>query len=47
GIRTAESARALNEDDVFKGKESVQKAVDEANKEIEALVESKIKELQE
>lgn len=46
-VKAAEAAKTLNEDQVFKGKEKIQKAVDEANKQIEGLVENKLKELQE
>lgn len=43
----AEEAGGLSEDAAFKQKESVQKAVDATNKEIESLLENKIKEIME
>lgn len=46
-VKAAEEEGALNEDQVFKGKEQIQKAVDEANKKAEALLEGKVKELSE
>ncbi len=46
-LKAAEAAKQINEDQVFKGKEKIQKLVDDANKQIELLVENKIKELQE
>jgi ribosome recycling factor len=38
-------AKEITEDDVFRGKEKIQKAVDTANADVEAMVESKIAEL--
>jgi len=46
-IKDAEIKKELSEDESFKSKEKVQKAVDEINKRIEELVNSKIKELSE
>ncbi|MEK7077433.1 MAG: ribosome recycling factor [Patescibacteria group bacterium] len=46
-IKSAEAAKELNEDEAFKAKEKIQKLTDEANKQIEAMVESKFTELQE
>ncbi len=46
-IKAAEAEKKLNEDQVFQAKEKIQKVVDEINKQIEALVEGKGKELQE
>jgi len=44
-IKKMEEAKQLSEDAAFKKKEEVQKAVDKANKEIEELLEHKIKEI--
>ena len=44
-LKNAESAGEINEDQVFKGKERVQKIVDKANGDIEAMVEKKLAEL--
>ena len=46
-VKAAETGKEINEDQAFKGKEKIQKLVDDANKQIEELVESKLKELQE
>ena len=46
-IKAAEAAKELNEDQAFKEKERIQKLVDETNKQVEAMVEGKLKELQE
>lgn len=46
-IKEAESQKELTEDEVFKAKEKIQKLVDETNKQIEGLVEGKLKELEE
>ncbi len=43
--KAAEEEKELTEDQIFKLKESVQKLIDEGNKEVEQLVENKIKEL--
>jgi ribosome recycling factor len=44
-LKNAEGAGEINEDQVFKGKEKVQKAVDAANATIEQMVEKKLVEL--
>jgi len=44
-IKDAETNKEITQDDVFKSKEKVQKAVDKANKDIEALTDSKLAEL--
>jgi len=46
-IEAALKAKTINEDQKFKTKERVQKAVDKANQEIEILLTSKIKEISE
>lgn len=46
-VKAAEEKKELNEDDVFRMKEKIQKAVDGINKEIETLLEKKLKELSE
>lgn len=46
-LRDSESKKEISEDEAFKTKEKIQKAVDEANKQIESAVEQKLKELQE
>ncbi len=46
-LREAESEKKANEDEVFKTKEKIQKLVDEANKQIESVVEKKLQELAE
>ena len=46
-LRDAEAEKKLSEDEAFKAKEKIQKAVDDANKQIEATVENKLKELAE
>lgn len=46
-IDKAEADKAINEDQKFRFKDDVQKIVDEANKEIDRLVESKLAELNE
>jgi ribosome recycling factor len=45
--RAAEEAKTMNEDQVFKTKEQVQKAVDQANKTVEAQLDKKLKEVAE
>lgn len=45
--KTAEEEGRLNEDSVFRTKEGIQKIVDKTNKNIELLLESKLKELRE
>ena len=44
-MKDAESKKEITEDEAFKGKEKVQKAVDKANAEIEGLVNGKLAEL--
>lgn len=44
-MKDAESKKEITEDDAFKGKEKVQKAVDKANADIEGMVNGKLKEL--
>jgi ribosome recycling factor len=44
-LKDSENKAEITEDDVFKGKEKIQKATDKANGEVEALVESKLAEL--
>lgn len=46
-LKEAESDKKVGEDDVFKTKEKIQKHVDETNKKVEQMVESKLKELNE
>lgn len=46
-VKGAEEKGELNEDDVFKAKEKIQKAVDDANEEAEKMLEGKLKELSE
>ena len=46
-LKAAEDAKELSEDQLFKLKERVQKAVDETNKQIEGMLDGKIKELAE
>lgn len=46
-IKAAEAGKEVNEDQVFKGKERIQKLIDETNKQIDSFVEGKLKELQE
>lgn len=45
--KAAEEERKLNEDDVFRAKEEIQKTVDKVNQNIESLLEAKLKELAE
>lgn len=44
-IQAAEKAKEISEDDKFKGKDDLQKVIDEYNKKIKELVEKKNKEL--
>lgn len=44
-LKDAETNKAVTEDDVFKSKEKIQKAVDKANKDVEAMVDGKLAEL--
>lgn len=46
-VKAAQEAKTLSEDQAFKGKEQLQKLVDEANGKIEAGLEAKLKELAE
>ncbi len=46
-LKEAETSKQASEDEVFKTKEKIQKAVDEANKKVEEMVEGKLKELAE
>ena len=44
-LKDAESKKEITEDDAFTGKEKIQKVMDKANKEVESIVDAKIKEL--
>lgn len=44
-VKDGETAKELTKDDVFRGKEKIQKIVDKANAEIEAAVNEKLAEL--
>lgn len=44
-LKDAEAKKEITEDDGFKAKDNVQKAVDKANKDVEGLVEAKLAEL--
>jgi ribosome recycling factor len=44
-LKDAESRKEATQDDVFKTKEKIQKAVDKANKDAEAMMEAKLAEL--
>jgi len=44
-MKDAETKKEITEDDAFKGKEKIQKAVDKANADIEAAVNGKLAEL--
>jgi ribosome recycling factor len=44
-LKDAEARKEATEDDVFKTREKIQKAVDKANKDVEAMVEGKLAEL--
>lgn len=44
-VKEGEAAKALTKDDVFRGKEKIQKVVDAANGEIEKAVDEKLAEL--
>lgn len=44
-LKDAENKKEITEDEVFKAKEKVQKAVDRANGDVEAFVEAKLNEL--
>jgi len=44
-IKDAETKKEITEDDSFRGKEKVQKVVEKANKDVEAMMENKLAEL--
>lgn len=44
-LKDSESKKEITEDDVFKGKEKIQKFTDKANGEVEAMVNGKLEEL--
>ncbi|MGC8776227.1 MAG: ribosome-recycling factor [Minisyncoccia bacterium] len=44
-IRNLEEDKKINEDDIFKSKEKIQKIIDEINSKIELILENKIQEL--
>jgi len=44
-LKDSESRKEITEDDAFKGKEKIQKTVDKANGEVEAMVNGKLVEL--
>ncbi len=44
-LKDSESRKEITEDDVFKGKEKIQKSTDKANGEMEAMLKSKVEEL--
>jgi ribosome recycling factor len=44
-LKDSESKKEITEDDMFKGKEKIQKATDKANGEVESLVNVKLQEL--
>lgn len=44
-LKDAENKKEITEDDAFKGKEKMQKAIEKANGEVESLAEDKLKEL--
>jgi ribosome recycling factor len=44
-LKGAETGKEITEDDAFRGKENIQKAVDRANGDVEAMVGAKIAEL--
>ena len=44
-LKDAESKKEITEDEIFKAKEKVQKAVDKTNGEVEAMVNAKLQEL--
>ncbi len=46
-VKVAQDVKTLSEDQVFKGKEKLQKVVDGANGKIEAALEAKLKEISE
>jgi ribosome recycling factor len=44
-LKDAEGTKQITEDDAFRGKEKIQKVIDKANGEVEAMVEAKLGEL--
>ncbi len=44
-LKESETRKEVTEDDVFKGKEKIQKTIDKANGEVEAMVNNKLNEL--
>lgn len=46
-VKAAEEEKELTEDEAFNGKKKIQEVVDKANKDIDNLLENKIKEIQE
>jgi ribosome recycling factor len=44
-LKDSENRKEITEDDVFKGKEKIQKATDKANGEVETMVDAKLAEL--
>jgi ribosome recycling factor len=44
-LKDAETKKEITEDDAFRSKDKIQKAVDKANQEIEAMMEAKLNEL--
>jgi ribosome recycling factor len=44
-MKDAEARKEMTEDDVFKSKEKIQKAIDKANKDAESMMEGKLAEL--
>lgn len=44
-LKDSENKKEVTEDDVFKGKEKIQKATDKANGEVESMVDAKLGEL--
>ncbi len=46
-VKAAQDAKMVSEDQVFKGKERLQKVVDDANQKIESALEAKLKEISE
>jgi ribosome recycling factor len=46
-MRLAEEEKKISEDDVFSGKEKIQKIIDDINKKIDSALDKKLKELEE
>jgi ribosome recycling factor len=44
-LKDSEGRKEITEDDVFKGKEKIQKVIDKANGEVEAMVKGKLEEV--